>query len=106
MKIAVLPGDGIGPEITAQAVRVINALDLGIEMAQAPVGGAAYDLAGDPLPAATIELCERSDAILFGSVGGPQYDTLPRPMRPEQGLLRLRKHFDLYANPNWPMPHP
>jgi len=98
MKIAVLPGDGIGPEITAQAVRVINALDLGIEMAQAPVGGAAYDLAGDPLPAATIELCERSDAILFGSVGGPQYDTLPRPMRPEQGLLRLRKHFDLYAN--------
>jgi 3-isopropylmalate dehydrogenase len=98
MKIAVLPGDGIGPEITAQAVRVINALDLGIEMAQAPVGGAAYDQAGDPLPAATIELCERSDAILFGSVGGPQYDTLPRPMRPEQGLLRLRKHFDLYAN--------
>jgi len=98
MKIAVLPGDGIGPEITAQAVRVINALGLNIEMSQAPVGGAAYDQAGDPLPAATIELCERSDAILFGSVGGPQYDTLPRPMRPEQGLLRLRKHFDLYAN--------
>lgn len=98
MKIAVLPGDGIGPEITAQAVRVLNALGLEIEMAQAPVGGAAYDQAGDPLPAETIALCERSDAILFGSVGGPQYDTLPRPMRPEQGLLRLRKHFDLYAN--------
>ena len=98
MKIAVLPGDGIGPEITAQAVRVIDALGLGIEMAQAPVGGAAYDQAGDPLPPQTIALCEASDAILFGAVGGPQYDALPRAMRPEQGLLRLRKHFDLYAN--------
>jgi len=98
MKIAVLPGDGIGPEITAQAVRVIDALGLGIEMAQAPVGGAGYDQAGDPLPPQTIALCEASDAILFGAVGGPQYDALPRAMRPEQGLLRLRKHFDLYAN--------
>lgn len=98
MKIAVLPGDGIGPEITAQAVRVIEALGLGIGMAQAPVGGAGYDQAGDPLPAQTIALCEASDAILFGAVGGPQYDALPRAMRPEQGLLRLRKHFDLYAN--------
>ena len=98
MKIAVLPGDGIGPEITAQAVRVIEALGLGIRMEQAPVGGAGYDAAGDPLPAATLALCERSDAILFGAVGGPAYDTLPRAMRPEQGLLRLRKHFDLYAN--------
>ena len=98
MKIAVLPGDGIGPEITEQAVRVIDALGLGIEMQTAPVGGAGYDAAGDPLPAATLALCEASDAILFGAVGGPKYDTLPRPMRPEQGLLRLRKHFDLYAN--------
>ena len=98
MKIAVLPGDGIGPEITAQAVRVIEALGLGIEMAEAPVGGAGYDAAGDPLPAETFKLCEASDAILFGAVGGPKYDTLPRPQRPEQGLLRLRKHFDLYAN--------
>ena len=97
-KIAVLPGDGIGPEITAQAVRVIDALGLGISMAEAPVGGAGYDAAGDPLPAATLALCEASDAILFGAVGGPKYDALPRPMRPEQGLLRLRKHFDLYAN--------
>jgi 3-isopropylmalate dehydrogenase len=97
-KIAVLPGDGIGPEITAQAVRVIDALGLGIGMMQAPVGGAGYDAAGDPLPAATLALCEASDAILFGAVGGPKYDTLPRPMRPEQGLLRLRKHFDLFAN--------
>lgn len=98
MKIAVLPGDGIGPEITAQAVRVIEALGLGIGMEQAAVGGAGYDQAGDPLPAQTIALCEGSDAILFGAVGGPQYDALPRAMRPEQGLLRLRKHFDLYAN--------
>jgi 3-isopropylmalate dehydrogenase len=98
MKIAVLPGDGIGPEITAQAVRVIQALDLGIRIEQGLVGGAGYDGAGDPLPAATLRLCEGSDAILFGAVGGPTYDALPRPMRPEQGLLRLRKHFDLYAN--------
>jgi 3-isopropylmalate dehydrogenase len=98
MKIAVLPGDGIGPEITAQAVRVIQALGLGIVMEEAPVGGAAFDLSGDPLPAATLAVCERADAILFGSVGGPKYDTLPRAQRPEQGLLRLRKHFDLYAN--------
>jgi 3-isopropylmalate dehydrogenase len=98
MKIAVLPGDGIGPEITAQAVRVVQALGLPVALAEAPVGGAGYDAAGDPLPAATLALCEASDAILFGAVGGPKYDALPRPMRPEQGLLRLRKHFDLYAN--------
>ena len=101
MKIAVLPGDGIGPEITEQAVRVLQALGgdgLAIEMNTAPVGGAGYDSAGDPLPAATLKLCESADAILFGAVGGPKYDALPRPMRPEQGLLRLRKHFDLFAN--------
>ncbi|MBK8767451.1 MAG: 3-isopropylmalate dehydrogenase [Burkholderiaceae bacterium] len=101
MKVAVLPGDGIGPEITAQAVRVLKALGnqgLAIELESAPVGGTAFDLSGDPLPAATIAVCESADAILFGSVGGPQYDTLPRAQRPEQGLLRLRKHFDLFAN--------
>jgi len=101
MKIAVLPGDGIGPEITAQAVRVLEALaadGLALEMDSAPVGGAAFDAAGDPLPVDTLALCEASDAILFGSVGGPAYDSLPRPQRPEQGLLRLRKHFDLFAN--------
>jgi 3-isopropylmalate dehydrogenase len=98
MKIAVLPGDGIGTEITAQAVRVLDALDMGISMETAAVGGAGFDTAGDPLPAATLAVCERSDAILFGAVGGPQYDALPRAQRPEQGLLRLRKHFDLYAN--------
>ncbi|MFN5883567.1 MAG: 3-isopropylmalate dehydrogenase [Burkholderiales bacterium] len=93
-----MPGDGIGPEITAQAVRVLQALDLGLEMTHAPVGGAGYDASGDPLPAQTLAVCEASRAILFGSVGGPKYDTLPRASRPEQGLLRLRKHFDLYAN--------
>ncbi len=101
MKIAVLPGDGIGPEITGQAVRVLEALasdGLRIELERAPVGGAGYDSAGDPLPEATLKLAEQADAILFGSVGGPQYDTLPRAQRPEQGLLRLRKHFDLFAN--------
>jgi 3-isopropylmalate dehydrogenase len=101
MKIAVLAGDGIGPEITREAERVIEVLvrdGLSIETEPALVGGAAFDGAGDPLPEATVRLCEQSDAILFGSVGGPRYDTLPRPMRPEQGLLRLRKHFDLFAN--------
>ncbi len=101
MKIAVLPGDGIGPEITAEAVKVLKALasdGLRAELEFAPVGGAGYDAAGDPLPEATLKLAEQADAILFGSVGGPKYDTLPRPKRPEQGLLRLRKHFDLFAN--------
>lgn len=96
--IAVLPGDGIGPEITEQAVRVLKALDLGLTLHSAPVGGAGFDAAGDPLPAETLALCEASDAILFGAVGGPAYDALPRAQRPEQGLLRLRKHFDLFAN--------
>jgi 3-isopropylmalate dehydrogenase len=97
----VLPGDGIGPEITEQAVRVLKALaadGLDIHMQEAPVGGAGFDASGDPLPASTLEVCEWAHAILFGSVGAPKYDTLPRPQRPEQGLLRLRKHFDLFAN--------
>ncbi|MEK9720304.1 MAG: 3-isopropylmalate dehydrogenase, partial [Quisquiliibacterium sp.] len=101
MKVAVLPGDGIGPEITEQAVRVLKALasdGLRLEMEQAAVGGAGVDASGDPLPQATVRLAEQADGILFGSVGGPQYDSLPRAQRPEQGLLRLRKHFDLFAN--------
>jgi 3-isopropylmalate dehydrogenase len=101
MKIAVLAGDGIGPEITEQAVRVLRVLErdgLALELESALVGGAAVDATGDPLPAETVRVCESADAILFGAVGGPRYDTLPRPQRPEQGLLRLRKHFDLYAN--------
>ncbi|MSQ58216.1 MAG: 3-isopropylmalate dehydrogenase [Betaproteobacteria bacterium] len=101
MKIAVLPGDGIGTEIMKQALKVLSALERGglsMEIAQAPVGGAGYDAAGDPLPAATLELAKKSDAVLFGSVGGPKYDALPRAMRPEQGLLRIRKELGLFAN--------
>lgn len=101
MKIAVLAGDGIGPEITAQAVRVLDALrrdGLDVQTEFALVGGAAWDTQGDPLPDETLRVCESARAILFGAVGGPAYDRLPRPSRPEQGLLRLRKHFDLFAN--------
>ncbi|MHB1291261.1 MAG: 3-isopropylmalate dehydrogenase [Sulfuricella sp.] len=101
MKIAVLPGDGIGPEIVAQAVKVLKALSsdgMKIEMEDAPIGGAGYDAAGDPLPAATLKLAQDADAVLLGAVGGWKYDTLPRPMRPEQGLLRIRKELNLFAN--------
>lgn len=101
MRIAVLPGDGIGPEIVAQAVKVLGALakdGLKLEIEHAPVGGAAYDTAGDPLPAATLKLAREADAILFGAVGGWQYDQLPRAKRPEQALLRLRKELGLFAN--------
>ncbi len=101
MKIAVLPGDGIGTEIVAQAVKVLRALakdGLKLEIEQAAVGGAAYDADGDPLPEATLKLAREADAILFGAVGGWQYDTLPRAKRPEQALLRLRKDLGLFAN--------
>jgi 3-isopropylmalate dehydrogenase len=101
MRIAVLPGDGIGPEIMAQAVNVMQALEadgLKFELEEAPVGGAGYDAAGDPLPAPTLDLCRQADAVLFGAVGGPQYDSLPRAKRPEQGLLGLRKELGLFAN--------
>jgi 3-isopropylmalate dehydrogenase len=101
MNIAVLPGDGIGPEIVGQAVRVLEALrsdGLKIELEHAPIGGAGYDAAGDPLPAATLDLARKADAVLLGAVGGPKYDTLPRAMRPEQGLLRIRKELGLFAN--------
>lgn len=98
MKIAVLPGDGIGPEIIAEAVKVLNALDLDIEMESAPVGGAAYEAAGHPLPPATLKLAQEADAILFGAVGDWKYDTLDRPLRPEQAILGLRKALGLFAN--------
>jgi 3-isopropylmalate dehydrogenase len=101
MKIAVLPGDGIGPEIMAEALRVLDvfrAEGLSIEVEEADVGGVAVDRHQTPLPEATLELCRQSDAVLFGSIGGPQYDTLPRELRPERGLLRLRKELDLFAN--------
>ena len=98
MKIAVLPGDGIGPEIVAEAVKVLNALELDFEMEAAPVGGAAYALTGHPLPEATLKLAMESDAVLFGAVGDWKYDTLDRPLRPEQAILGLRKHMGLFAN--------
>ncbi|MEI6117420.1 MAG: 3-isopropylmalate dehydrogenase [Burkholderiales bacterium] len=97
-KIAVLPGDGIGPEIIEQAVRVLRALKLPLEIEQAPVGGAAYDLHGHPLPPATLELAKKSDAVLFGAVGDWKYDKLPREHRPEQAILGLRKSLGLFAN--------
>ena len=101
MKIAVLPGDGIGQEIIKQALRVLDALrgdGLKVEIEQAAIGGAGYDEQGDPLPASTLELAKSADAVLLGAVGGPKYDQLPRAMRPEQGLLRIRKELGLFAN--------
>ena len=101
MRIAVLPGDGIGPEVVAEALKVLRALEpdgLRLEYTMADVGGAAVDRCGDPLPAQTLALARASDAILFGAVGGPRYDTAPRAQRPEQGLLRLRKELGLFAN--------
>ncbi len=98
MKIAILPGDGIGTEIVAQAVRVLGALDLRFETEQALVGGAAYDAHGHPLPEATLKLAQAADAVLFGAVGDWKYDTLERALRPEQAILGLRKHLGLFAN--------
>ena len=101
MRIAVLPGDGIGSEIVAEAVKVLRALErhgLRLDLIEAPVGGAGYAAAGDPLPAATLAAAKQADAILFGAVGSPEYDRLPRPMRPEQAILRLRKELNLFAN--------
>jgi len=101
MKIVILPGDGIGPEIVGQAQRVLDLLrdeGLPITTETAPIGGAGYDAAGHPLPPATLELAQQADAVLMGAVGGPQYDKLPRGMRPEQGLLAIRKALHLFAN--------
>ncbi|UOD49418.1 3-isopropylmalate dehydrogenase [Orrella daihaiensis] len=97
-KIAVLAGDGIGPEIVEQALRVLHALGLSIQVEQALVGGAAYDEHGHPLPAQTLELAKSSHAILFGAVGDWKYDKLPREHRPEQAILGLRKALGLFAN--------
>ena len=98
MKIAVLPGDGIGTEIVAQAIRVLDALELPFEMESALVGGAAYDAHGHPLPDATLKLAKDADAVLFGAVGDWKYDTLERQFRPEQAILGLRKNLGLFAN--------
>jgi 3-isopropylmalate dehydrogenase len=98
MKIAVLPGDGIGKEIVAQAVKVLTSLDLKFETETALVGGAAYEAHGHPLPDATLTLAKEADAILFGAVGDWKYDSLERSLRPEQAILGLRKHLGLFAN--------
>ncbi|MFZ9493962.1 MAG: 3-isopropylmalate dehydrogenase [Burkholderiaceae bacterium] len=98
MKIAVLPGDGIGPEIMAQAVKVLQALGLSLEMEWADVGGAAYESSGHPLPEGTLKLAQAADAVLFGSVGDWKYDKLERALRPEQAILGLRKNLGLFAN--------
>ena len=98
MKIAILPGDGIGPEIMNEAVRVLNALDENFEMEWADVGGAGYAAYGHPLPDSTLKLAKEADAILFGAVGDFKYDTLERSLRPEQAILGLRKNLKLFAN--------
>ena len=101
MKIAVMAGDGIGPEIMAEALKVVDVLrrdGLKIETESALVGGAAYDAHGHPLPPATLKLAHDADAVLFGSVGGPRYDALPREHRPEKAILGLRKECDFFAN--------
>ena len=98
MNIAVLPGDGIGPEITKQAIKVLDALGLSSAVEYAPIGGAAYDEFNDPLPKITLDLANKADAILLGAVGDWKYDNLPREMRPERGLLRIREGLNLFAN--------
>ncbi|MBE7522504.1 MAG: 3-isopropylmalate dehydrogenase [Burkholderiales bacterium] len=101
MKICLLPGDGIGPEIVREASRVLDHLrrdGLPIETEFAAIGGAGHDAAGHPLPEATLDLARSADAVLLGAVGGPKYDTLPRELRPEQGILGIRKALGLFAN--------
>src|SRR5215475_5112417 len=98
MKIAVLPGDGIGKEIVKEAVKVLNVLGEKFELEEAPVGGAGYEAAGHPLPESTLNLAKAADAVLFGAVGDWKYDTLERALRPEQAILGLRKHLGLFAN--------
>ena len=98
MKIAVLPGDGIGKEIVAEAIQVLGRLGLKFEFEEAPVGGAGFEASGHPLPERTLALARQADAILFGAVGDPRYDALPSASRPEQAILGLRKELSLFAN--------
>ncbi|MEM8610542.1 MAG: 3-isopropylmalate dehydrogenase [Cyanobacteria bacterium P01_H01_bin.105] len=101
-RITLLPGDGIGPEITTVAVDVLKAvgtkLDLQFDFTEAPIGGCAIDATGNPLPAETLETCRQSDAVLLAAIGGYKWDTLPRAQRPETGLLGLRSGLQLFAN--------
>jgi 3-isopropylmalate dehydrogenase len=98
MKIAILPGDGIGPEVVTEARKVLEALGEAFEFETAPVGGAGYEASGHPLPEATLALAKAADAVLFGAVGDWKYDTLERALRPEQAILGLRKNLGLFAN--------
>lgn len=98
MKIAILPGDGIGPEIVDEAVRVLKALEIPFEAETAPAGGAAFAAHGHPLPESTLRLAKEADAVLFGAVGDYRYDSLERSLRPEQAILGLREHLALFAN--------
>ena len=98
MKIAVLPGDGIGKEIVAETIKVLGRLGLKFEFEEAPVGGAGYEASGHPLPEKTLALAKKADAILFGAVGDPKYDALESSKRPEQAILGLRKELALFAN--------
>jgi len=102
LKIAVLPGDGIGKEIVDEALKVLEVLnkhfDLNAEWEEAAIGGAGYDESGDPYPEATRKLCRASDAVLLGAVGGPKWEPLAKPLRPEAGLLRIREDLGLFAN--------
>ncbi|MFN3977763.1 3-isopropylmalate dehydrogenase [Sulfurihydrogenibium azorense] len=101
-KIAVLPGDGIGPEIIESALKVLDVISkkygITFEYKHGLVGGAAIDETGDPLPPETLKICKESDAVLFGAVGGEKWDNLPTDKRPEKGLLRIRKELELFAN--------
>ena len=98
MNILTLPGDGIGPEITKQAVKIIKVLSPNFNIDEAPIGGVGYDADGDPLPQTTLQKAKDADAILMGSVGDWKYDQLPRELRPERGLLRIRSELNLFAN--------
>ena len=102
MKIAVLPGDGIGPEIINQAVKVIDKFGLSQSIEYGAIGGAGYEESKDPLPETTLNLALASDAVLLGSVGDWKYDKLPRELRPERGLLRIRQGLNLFANLDLP----
>ena len=97
MKIAVLPGDGIGPEIIKQAVKILDAFSLTDSIEYASIGGAGYDEFKDPLPEQTLNLALNADAVLLGAVGDWKFDKLPRDMRPERGLLRIRQALNLFA---------
>src|SRR5258708_6289200 len=106
MRVAVLPGDGIGPEIIAEAEKVLRKLALPLELERARVGGAGYAAAGDRRPASTLRLAKEADAVLFGAVGDARYDHLPRAKRPEQAILGLRKELGLFANLRPAQVHP